>query len=328
MRILTLFPAALIAGLAVRLVLLAIPFPYLPDVYYYDTQAVKALAAGVDPYGFAYVVPAGLQTPGAANVFAYLPGLLLVLLPFGLLSDVRVALIACDVVVAWGLYALGGGRAKTCAIVFLAIPFTILFSTWFPNNALVGMAFMGLALAYAERRRPIISAVFLGLGLASSQFIWLAYPFFLLKDLKLGRLKEAAVGVAVAGAVAAPFLAWNASTFVSDTVTFVTAREVVGLVTTQPWFSINPSLSGIVYTAFGTHVPLFFRALVILALLGFLLRRSVKGGLNLVHVTIFVTATLFVLPSVFFWAYLELPFQTLLAWYALSPKPYSLTANP
>lgn len=316
------------AAISVRLVLIAIPFPYVPDVYYYDSQGVKALAAGVDPYGFAYTVPPALQTAGAANVFAYLPGVLVLLFPFGVLTDVRLGLVLCDILVAWGIYSLVGRRGPLGALVFLALPFTALFSTWYPNDTLVAMAFLGTSLALGQKRPATLSAVLFGFALASSQFVWIAYPFFLARDIALRRLREIAIGLAVAGAVVLPFFLWNPTAFVDNTLVFVTGRPVQGLVTPEPFgFNVNPTLSGLALTSLGLAVPLWLKAGIVLPVLVYLLWSMRSQERYLLGVSFFLLACIFVLPDDFSWWYLELPFQTLLLWFLVRGEPSEIPAN-
>ena len=76
-------------AVAARLVLILL-VPPTTDVYYYDAQAAEALIAGSSPYAHTFTgIPPRLVTPGAANVFAYLPFTALYLVPFRLLGDVR-----------------------------------------------------------------------------------------------------------------------------------------------------------------------------------------------------------------------------------------------
>ncbi len=308
-----------LAAVAARVVLLLIPFGYIPDVYYYDTQAVQALLSGADPYGHHYVVPAWLATTGAENVFAYLPGVVLFLLPFGVAGDVRLGLIACDVLVALGLYSLGGRRAGTASALYLLLPFTVLFSTWYPNDTLVGMAMLGVAVAMKARKWHLLSAVFVGVSVASSQLVWLFYPFLLLVELRAKRYKETALGLGVAAAVVTPFLLWNPSAFLHNAVLFELGRPVQGLVTPQTFgFNVNPTLSGLVATFLGLSVPLLFKAAVLTALLGLLLFRTSSFPKALLNGSCFLLAAIFVLPNNFSWWYLELPLQTLLAWFLVS----------
>lgn len=310
-----------LAAVAARVVLLAIPFAYTPDVYFYDTQAVQALLSGADPYGHHYVVPAWLATAGAENVFAYLPGVVLFLLPFGASGDVRLGLIACDVLVALGLYSLRGRRAGTVSALYLLLPFTVLFSTWYPNDTLVGMAMLGAAIAIKAHRRHLLSAVFAGVSLASSQLVWLFYPFLLLVDLRARRYKETALGLGVAAALVAPFLLRNPSALLNNTVLFEIGRPVQGILTPETFgLNLNPTLSGLAATFLGVSIPFLLKAAVLTALLGLLLLKTPSFPKALLNGSWFLLAAIFVLPNDFSWWYLELPLQTLLAWYLVSRR--------
>ncbi len=322
--------AIVVAAIAARLLLLAIPFTFTPDTYYYDTQAVQAVISGHDPYGHHYVVPPSLQTSGAENSFAYLPGVVLLLLPFGAAGDVRLGLVACDIIVAYALYSLGGKWSTASSGAYLLVPFTILFSTWYPNNTLVGMAFLGVAVAAWARGKPLLSACFVGLSLASSQLAWLFYPFILFNNLKARRFKETALGLVVASAVAAPFLAWNPGAFIHDTVQFEFGRPVQQLLTPEPFgFNVNPTLSGLSASIFGITIPVALKAVLILVLLAFLIRRSSSLPRVLLTGSYFLLASVFALPNDFSWWYLELPFQLLLAWLVVSqPEKSQKAANP
>jgi len=311
--------AVIVAGVVARVVLIVLPFAYVPDVFYYDTQAVGALLAGTNPYGHAYLVPAALTTAGAGNVFAYLPGVVEFLAPFGAVTDVRVGLVACDVLVAISLFSLRGKRSWRVAAVYTLLPTSILFSTWYPNDTLVGMALLGLYLAARERGHRWASSALLGLALASSQLVWLFYPFLLLTELKAGKVRESALAVMVAAAAVAPFAVWNPTTFLSDTVSFEFLRPVQGLLTQEPFgFNVNPTVNGVAMTFLGYAIPLVVRGGVALAALLLLLWKSPTPLKALFNGSLFLMVGIFVLPNNFSWWYLELPLMTLMAWFALS----------
>ena len=249
------------AAVAARLVLLTTRLAYVSDVYYYDTQAVKALLFGSNPYGHHYVVPAELATAGAEKALAYLPGVVEFLVPFCALGDVRLGLVACDVVVALALYSLKGRWAGPTAATYLLLPTGFLFSTWYPNDTLVGMALLGLAFATCSRGRYGISAIFTGLSLASSQLAWFFYRFILLSDLKARRFNVTILGLFVAFATAAPFIVWDPAVFIGNTVYFELGRPVQGLLTLGFFgVNVNPTLSELVSTLFGVSVPLVLKA--------------------------------------------------------------------
>ncbi|MDA4124135.1 MAG: hypothetical protein OK438_01600 [Thaumarchaeota archaeon] len=319
-----------LVAVGARLFLVALPFAYIPDIYYYDAQAIQALFSGADPYGHNFTVPSGLQTPGAQNSFAYLPGVLLFLAPFGVAGDVRLGLIACDLLVGFALLYMGGKWATFAAGAFLLFPATVLFSTWYPNDTLVAMAFLGLALMLEVKGKPYASALFVGASLASSQFVWIFYPFFLLIYLKGRRLRQAALGLVTAAAMVAPFLVWSPAAFIHDTVFFEFGRPVQSLVTPEPFgLNVNPTISGISMTFFGAQVGFAVKAAILLMVLALLLYRTKSFPSALLNGSIFLLAATFILPNDFSPWYLELPFQLLLARLALAPtEGDARAANP
>jgi hypothetical protein len=313
------FLGVAVVAVGVRLALSYFVAP-LSDVYYYDSQAVSSLLGGMDPYGHAFTaIPPTLVTAGAQSVFAYLPGVFLFLVPFAPF-DVRVAIVASELTVAWGIYALGGRWSLLASVVFLLLPFGALFSVVYPNNTLPAMAFLGLAVLSESRNRRLPSAVLVGLAIASNQFVLLAFPFFALLWFRRRGWRELGVSLLAAGAVVAPFFAWNPSAFVQDTVYFEFSRSVYPLVSNTPWgFNLNPSVSGIAVSVAGAPGPAIFRGVVTVALLAFFLSRAKGLRSSLLQLGMFLTIAMFVLPGDFFWVYLQLPLQVFLMWTAMGP---------
>ncbi len=294
--------------------------PPLLDVYYYDAQAARAILGGVNPYGLSYIgIPAWLATPDASNVFAYLPGVVLFLAPFGAVWDIRLGLVFADVIVGLGIYSLGGKRARTASLLFLLLPFTALFSTSYPNNTLVAMAFVAIAVALWVRGRPRIASAMLGVGLASSQFVWLFYPLFLAWSLRSRRFDQVAIQLAVAAALVFPFALWNWSSFTYDAILFQFTRAPRAIVSAAAFgFNVNPTLSGIVYTLFGATVPVLLRAAVTAAGVLYAVLKTRDLPSVLLNGSLLMLVVVFVLPNDLSWWYLELPFMTLLMWIALA----------
>jgi hypothetical protein len=292
--------------------------PPLLDVYFYDSLAVKALLRGIDPYGFIYVgVPPWLVTPEASIVFPYLPGVVLFLAPFGALSDVRVGLVFADLLVALGIILMGGPKARLAAATFLWLPFTVLFSTSYPNNTLVAMAFLGLSIALWFRGRGGIPVLFLGVALASSQFLWLLYPLLLYWAHGTKRLLRTAASAIVGIAIALPFLIWDWSSFFYDTVVFEFTRVPRPILSPAALgVNVNPTLEGIAVTMFGVSVPLALRAGIVGLAMVLAVRRTRDLRSLLFNATWFMLLTILVLPNILSWWYLELPFQTFLLWLA------------
>lgn len=309
---------AMAIAVVIRLALLILPPPFATDVSYYNAQAVGYLLRGIDPYGAAYSVPASLATKGASNVFAYLPGLFAVIAPAGAVWDAKAGLVVCDFVVAGSLLFIGGARRWLYASAYLLFPPTFLFSSWFPNDGLPSMAFLSVAVALESRKRPMEAALFWGAAVASSQQVWLAFPLYAYYCLRYRRYADVLLALGVAAAIIVPFLWWNPSAFVYDTVIFQFARQAVPFLSSGPFgLNINPSLQGI-FLALGTSAPLVARgaAAALALVLSFRLVRSSLTSLMLAC-TAFVFVALFLLSGELFWAYLELPFVTLLLWVAL-----------
>jgi hypothetical protein len=321
--------AAVAAGVAIRLYLLVIPAAYVTDVYYYDVQAVAYLLKGVDPYGALYAVPSALSTPGASHVFAYLPGVFAFLGPASAVWNPRFGLVLSDVVVGTTLLFLGRRKGFYSAL-YLLFPPTILFSTWFLNDALASMAFLSAAILLEARGRPMASAPFWGLAAAASQEAWLLFPLYAVYCLRRRTYSEVLVALGCAAAVVAPFMLWNPSALVYDTALFQFARQTAPFFSTGPFgLNVNPSLQGILLS-FGTSAPILARGAVAgLALL--LTARYVDGSLPrlMLACTIFAAVGLFLLAGDLFWSYFELPFLTLLSWAALrEPKGDQSKAVP
>ncbi len=314
--------AALGAGLAVRVALLVVVVlhqPYLTDVSYYNAQAVRYLLGGVDPYGAAYSVPSSLATPGAADVFAYLPGVFAFIAPAGAVGTPALGMVASDLVVALSLWLLGP-RGALPSLAYFLFPPVILFSTYFVNDSLPAIAFVALAILAESRGRPRAAAVLWGLAFGTSVEAWLAFPFYAAYSVRRRRALPPLISVLTAAAVVLPFLAWGPAAFVRDTVLFQFQRSPLPLFYSGPFgLSLNPSLQGVL-ASMGEPAPLALRGALVLAALALLLWRSDGTLKSLALGTAgFTAASLFLLPGVAFWSYFELPLMLLAAWYALRP---------
>lgn len=288
--------------------------PPLLDVFYYDTQAISAFLHAVNPYGHTYInIPDWLSTPGAQNVYTYLPGVLLFLTPFGLIGDVRLGLVTADMIIGWGIFVMMGRHSKNASILYLLAPFSILFSTVYPNNSLVAMCFLAIALVFERVGREIMSAVFFGLSLASSQFLFLLYPFFLLNKAKRHKFKWIVVSAVSFLFVVLPFLIWDPNNFIFDVLIFQFSRSVRPIVVpARIGYNFNPSLSGFVYTFLGITVPSYVRIVIVVLLFFFFARRASDMKSTLLNCSYFLVVSMFILPNDFSWWFLELPFQTIL----------------
>ena len=317
--------AALAAGVAVRVLLLALPPLFVTDVSYYNVQGASYLLRGVDPYGASYSVPAALATPGAENVFAYLPGVFAFIVPGALGDGARLGLVACDLIVAASLVLFRPRSGGLVAVLFLLLPPVVLFSTAFLNDSLPAIAFVSLAILLEARGRSSAAGALLGAALASSQEAWFVFPVYAAYSFRRRKTAPPLAALAVCSAAVAPFFAWDPSAFASNVLYFQLQRVAPPFLYTGPFgLSVNPSLQGL-FLSVGATAPLVARLGLAVAFLAFVIWRSKDTASYLLWGSAAsVAVCLFLLAGDFFWSYLELPFVLLLFWAA--PRLQSLTA--
>jgi hypothetical protein len=310
----------LLAALALALVgrlLLSLFLGPATDVYYFDTEAVRVLLLGQNPYTHTFTsAPAQLMTPGGGSGFAYLPFTFAYLVPFYLLGDVRVGFVLADLVIGAAIARMSGPRSLPCALVYLFAPFTLLFSTVYLNDSLVAMCFIGPSFLAETKGRHRLSSVSYGLALASNQLAWLLLPFILLYHIRKRQVRYAFVSLAVAAAAIVPFFLASPTAFVQDILSFQFARSVLPLVGVNGplGLNLNPSLAGTTFSLLGFVVPTYLRIALDGVILGALLLRQKRPETMLLPAAVFVLASVFLLPNDFFWAYAELPFMLFLLW--------------
>jgi hypothetical protein len=291
------------------------------DVYYYLTQAVQVLLAGMSPYNHAYTsIPPLLVTPGAEHVLAYLPFSVLYLIPFYFASDIRLGFMAADLLAGACLYLFGGRWRLEAASVYLFLPFTIIFSTFLLNATLIAMAFIALFLLLEYRGRGLLGAVVFGLALAASQFSFLLLPLVLVFYIRRGRWKEPVLVTLSTAVIVVPFLAASPSLFLSETLSFEFARPLIPLLSGggPVGVMVNPSMSAIASSLVGLTVPFYVKIFIELVFIVVLIRAD-DLSLLIRNSALLVLVSVFVLPNDFFWAYLEFPFMLLLFWLSV-PK--------
>ena len=310
-------------AVAARLVFILLVSP-TTDVYYYDTQAAEALLSGTSPYAHTFTgIPARLLTPGATNVFSYLPFTALYLVPFRLLGDVRIGFVIADLLIALTLYLSAEGRRMTIAGVYLFAPFVVVFSTIYINNAIVSMLFLALFFYFERKGGRLLAPFCLGLSLASIQFAWLILPVILYYQSKEKKFRDIVIELATVVLVMLPFAILDFNSFFYETISFQFSRPVLGVITiTGPIglslgallnINLNLSLNGFLLTLAGFTLPLWSRVVALAVFLPFVLKR-VKDLSSMAYASgVFLLVTLFVLPSNFFLPYIELPFFIFLA---------------
>ncbi len=321
---------------------LVFELPPATDIYYYDTQAAELVLRGVDPYGHLFTgIPAALATPGAENVFAYLPFTAVYYVPFYLLGDIRFGSIAADMVIGLCLFQFSKRWSLAASALFLLVP----FSTYYINDSVPAIALLMVSIALEGRGRKPLSSIALGIALATSMIVWLVVPFYVYRYAKGRDMRFFLLSLTAFAAISIPFFAADPSDFVYDVLLFQFGRSTPGLVVHGGPFGLmlNPSLTGMFVTLTGQPAPLYLRAAIALLLLAIclFLRRAPKGGMNgpsggespltsmLLRSSVFVTAAILVLPSVFFFIYAEFPIVLFLTWLALfDGPPVAVEAGP
>jgi hypothetical protein len=322
-----LFIVILALGFALRLLFISLLTPS-SDVFYYDKEAASTLLAGMSPYGHQYLqIPAVLRTPGADRVFAYLPFTAIFLVPFYLVGEVRLAFVTADMIVALAIFSIKGRWSLICSAVYLLVPFTIIFSTFFINNGLIAIAFLSFFALCEIQGKPTLGATGVGLALASIQFTLVAIPFILYHYIRWKRWKEIAVFLGVSSLIISPFLVASPSTFLYDTVWFQFARPSMPIISNAGPFSfnINLTLNSVAQALFGSGIPLIIRLLLVLLILPFFLRKSGTIGKMFLYTGVYILLVIFILPNDFFTAYVELPFVFFLL-YKATPEEASIKA--
>jgi hypothetical protein len=225
------------------------------DGAYQTEEAMRALLTNHDPYGFDYAQTSMRRWHWYVNDplppflfhYVYSPLTFLLPLPFfaaaqalGLPFDIRLVFVVAAGVGAWAVVRLPWRwewRYVALAVLFLD-PFFYLAQG---RNDILFLAAVLLGCLAWERDRPVAAAWAFGLALAFKQFAIFFLPpvgVALAALVWRGRMSRtwlvaAAAGLVVPlGASVAPFLAWNAPAFWTDTVGVVTG-------TAHPSFPID-----------------------------------------------------------------------------------------
>jgi len=331
----------LLLALVPRLVLMVL-LPPGSDVYYVDSEAARVMASGQNPYDhtfatippalatpgaahvFAYLpftaIPPALATPGATHIFAYLPFTVIYLVPFYLMGDIRFGLVVADMLIGYCIYSIGGGRRSAVAsILFLFAPFSILLSTVYVSNLLIGVLFVSLFFVLEKRSRSRAGAVALGIALATSLLIWLVFPFVAYRYVRTGRWVLALLAASIAGIIVLPFVvATGPSNFVYEALTFQFTRPTLPLVSyIEPLgYNVNLALSAITLSLSHFALPGVLRVALVLLALPLCMKRATDHAGMMLQASLFASAAIFVLPNNLFWAYAELPVVTFLLFIA------------
>jgi hypothetical protein len=209
------------------------------DGAYQIQLARNLLMRGVDPYGFDYTgtglerAPWGQPFPNPAlHHLDYWPGTIVLPLPIQALFqfvagwwDERIWLLLAGAAVFLLLrWLLPGTAGRMAAVAFFLLPGHSLLAVLGDND----LPMIGLLLAATlamTRRRLLPAAILIGLAIATKQTALIALPVLVAFSFAHGVSwrtlpRYASLAALTMAALLAPFIAWNASAFVRDTVLY------------------------------------------------------------------------------------------------------------
>jgi hypothetical protein len=228
-----------ILGAIVRWHLVPSTTALIGDGAYQIQLARNLLMRGVDPYGFDYTgtglerAPWGQPFPNPAlHHLDYWPGTIVVPLPvqaaFQFVTgwwDERIWLLlagaAVFVLLRW---LLPGTAGRIAAVAFFLIPGHSLLAVLGDNDLPMIALLLAATLAIA-RRRFVPAAIVIGLAVATKQTALIALPVVVAWGFANGigwrsLPRYAGLATLTVAALIAPFVVWNASAFVRDTVLY------------------------------------------------------------------------------------------------------------
>jgi hypothetical protein len=168
-------------GVVIRLV--SIPVfanaPHSPvDVYYVDNQAARIILDLKNPYSQGLVVH-----DYVLNQFPYLPFVAIYYAPFYLLGDIRFGNIFADTLIMFSIYwiarSINRGAAFFAPLTYALLPFSIWLTSVASTNIMIGASFLTVSTAALLNKKYLVTAIFLGLALATNQLVVLALPLFI-----------------------------------------------------------------------------------------------------------------------------------------------------
>jgi 4-amino-4-deoxy-L-arabinose transferase-like glycosyltransferase len=226
-------------GAVIRWHLVPSTMALIGDGAYQIQLARNLLMRGVDPYGFDYTgsglerTPWGQPFPNPAlHHLDYWPGTIVLPLPlqaaFQFVTgwwDERIWLLlagaAVFVLLRW---LLPGPAGRIAAVAFFLIPGHSLLAV-LGDNDLPMIALLLAATLTIARRRFVPAAIIIGLAIATKQSALIAVPVLVAWGFANGITwrslpRYAGIAALAVAALLAPFVVWNASAFVRDTVLY------------------------------------------------------------------------------------------------------------
>jgi hypothetical protein len=226
-----------IVGAIVRWRIVPSPTALIGDGAYQIQLARNLLMRGVDPYGFDYTgtglerAPWGQPFPNPAlHHLDYWPGTIVVPLPLqaawqfvtGWWDERIWLLLAGAAVFVLVRHLLPGTAGRLATIAFFLIPGHSLLAV-LGDNDLPMIALLLAAALTIGRRRFVLAAILIGLAIATKQTALIALPVMLAWGFANGITwrslpRYAGLAALTVLALIAPFVLWNASAFIRDTV--------------------------------------------------------------------------------------------------------------
>lgn len=260
--------------------------------------AIEYLLDGRNPYTEDYINTPMADFPGNEPPFtdaplyhnAYLPFLFIGSIPFYSLShslwewyDQRIVyLLAYFGVILLLPQLVAGTRNKLAAVIAVGLNYLFTFYLADGRNDVVILFGLVLAAYFLAQQRWILAGVVLGLTMATKHQAWFFLPFYLVyllpkqpKTADFRRLIVQLLPVALTAAlVLLPFLAWDFSAFIEDTVTYVTGSGTTSFPMKGWGFSTLLVTFGLVPSPEAAFPFSLFELLFGLPVLLFMLRRQ------------------------------------------------------
>jgi uncharacterized membrane protein len=287
----------ILLGIAIRL--WAIPTfqgpPYGPvDVYYVDGWAAHSLLTLHDPYSQNYTISV------ESGVFVYLPFVPIYYAPFYLLGDLRYGNIFADVLIMISLYCIARRfvrrRAVYASLLYAVLPPSIWLSSVSSTNMMIGTAMLVASLAFVINQKFLYGSVFLGIAIATNQFVLLIIPPIVYYFWKRGKMLHLSAAVAIAALIILPFFIPSPSIFSYDVLSFQFVRPLQS--------NGSFSLYSVLYSLTGFRLTTLVRAGIMVALIFLMMIWLSRNMIRFIPVcALILLLGAFILPVNGFWNY-------------------------
>jgi hypothetical protein len=216
------------------------PWVYVNDSAYQVEVSGDLLRHATNPYGhdyhgsglerlYAASPETATRSPAALTHFAYFPLLGVIAAGWRLapkpVNDIRVfVMLATVALLAAALWFPAPLTTRLVAGLLLAANPLMVRGAWFGTLDAVAILPLVVSFAALARRRYTIAGITLALAVLTKQFVVVAGVFLLVETLRSGGLaavrRAGGAFAATLVVVVAPFVAWNATAFWRDTITY------------------------------------------------------------------------------------------------------------